>query len=85
MVTTSTTVGASWMKAGFDHCKRDEAFYLLVNDEKIRDSPEFSEIWRINFLIEALSAGRRQQKRRFMNQKYFKGAYQKIIKREGFN
>jgi hypothetical protein len=49
------------MKAGFESCKRDDAFYLLVNDAKIRDSREFSEIWRINFPIEALLARRRQQ------------------------
>jgi hypothetical protein len=44
MVTTSTTVRASSVKAGFEDFKRDDVFYLLVNDRKIRDSQEFSEI-----------------------------------------
>jgi hypothetical protein len=46
MVTTSTTVRASWMKAGFEYRKRDDAFDGLVNDGKIRDAPEFSEMPR---------------------------------------
>jgi hypothetical protein len=27
-----------------EHCKMDDTFQLLVNDGKIRDSPEFAEI-----------------------------------------
>jgi hypothetical protein len=35
LVTTSTTVRASWKKAGFEDCKLDDTFQLLVNDGKI--------------------------------------------------
>jgi hypothetical protein len=62
LVTTSMTGRASWKKAGFECCKLDNTFQLLVNDGKIRDSPEFAEIWRINFPLEELSARRRVQK-----------------------
>jgi hypothetical protein len=53
VVTTSTTVTASWVKAGFEYCKRDGLFYLVVNDGKMRDSPDFSEILPVNYPIEA--------------------------------
>jgi hypothetical protein len=56
LVTTGTTGRASWAKAGFEYCKRDDTYYLLVNDGKIRGMPEFFEVWRINFPIESLSA-----------------------------
>jgi hypothetical protein len=62
LVTTSTTVRASWKKAGFKYCKLDDTFQLLVNDGKIRDSLEFAEIWRMNFSLVGLSARRRVQK-----------------------
>jgi hypothetical protein len=41
MVTTNTTVGASRKKAGFEYCKLDDTFQLIVNDGKSRDSPRF--------------------------------------------
>jgi hypothetical protein len=44
LVTTSTIVRTSWKKAGFEYCKLDDTFQLLVNDGKIRDSPEFPEV-----------------------------------------
>jgi hypothetical protein len=62
LVTISTTVRASWKKAGFEYCKLDDTFQLLVNNGMIRDSPEFTEIWRMNFPLEGLSARRRVQK-----------------------
>jgi hypothetical protein len=43
-IVTGTAVRASSMKAGFKECRRDNAFYLLDNDGKTRDSPEFSVI-----------------------------------------
>jgi hypothetical protein len=72
MVTTSTTIRDSWVKVGFESCKRDDAFDLLVDDRKIRDSPELSEIWRIAFPNEELSVPRKTQKRGFMHQQHFK-------------
>jgi hypothetical protein len=44
LVTTSMIVRASWKKARFEHCKLNDIFQVLVNDGKIRDSPEFAEI-----------------------------------------
>jgi hypothetical protein len=37
LVTTNTTVRTSWKKNGFEYCKLNDTFQLLVNDEKIRD------------------------------------------------
>jgi hypothetical protein len=71
LVTTSTTVRASWKKAGFEYCKLDDTFQLLVNDGKIRDSPEFAEIWRMNFLLEWLSTRRTAQKWGLTNRQFF--------------
>jgi hypothetical protein len=73
LVTTRATVRASWAKAGFEYCKRDDRYYLLVNDEKIREMSEFSEVWCINFPIEGLSARRRAQKWGFVNVPFSKG------------
>jgi hypothetical protein len=61
LVTTSTTVRASWKKAGFESCKLEDTFQLLVDDGTIQDSPEFAEIWRMSFPLEGLSARRRVQ------------------------
>jgi hypothetical protein len=44
LVTTSTTVRASWKKAGFECCRLDNTFQLLVKDGEIRDSLEFAGI-----------------------------------------
>jgi hypothetical protein len=85
LVPTSTRVRASWVKVGFQYCKRDVAFYFLVNDGKIRDSPEFSEIRCIISLIEKLSARRRAQQCRFINRQFFKGRYLKILEEQGFD
>jgi hypothetical protein len=59
LVATSTTIRVSWKKARFKSCKLDDTFQLLFNDEKIRDSPEFAEIWRMNLHLEGLLARRR--------------------------
>jgi hypothetical protein len=31
LVTTNTTVRASWKKSGFEYCKRDDTFQLFLN------------------------------------------------------
>jgi hypothetical protein len=59
LVTTSTTIRASWKKAGFEYCKLNDTFQLLVNDGKIRNSPEFADISRMNFPREGLWFGGR--------------------------
>jgi hypothetical protein len=72
------------MKAGFEYCKRGEAFYLLFNNGKIGELSECSEIWHTNFPIEELSAQRRAQKLGFMNRQYFTVRYLKILKQQEF-
>jgi hypothetical protein len=49
------------MKAECEDFKRGEAFSSLGNDRTIRDSPEFSDIWRLNFPIEERSTRGRIQ------------------------
>jgi hypothetical protein len=85
LVATSTTIRASWKKAGFEYCKLDDTFQFLVNDGKIRDSPEFAEIWRMNFALEGLSARRKVQKWRFMNRQFFNGKYLNILRQQGLD
>jgi hypothetical protein len=68
-----------------EYCELDDRFQLLVDDGKIRDSPEFAEIWRIDFPLEGLSARRRVDKWRFMNRQFFKGRYLKILRQRGFD
>jgi hypothetical protein len=85
LVTTSTTVRTSWKKAGFEYCKLDDTFQLLVNDGKIEDSPEFTEIWRMNFPLERLSDQRRVHKRGFMNRRFCTGRYLKILGQQRLN
>jgi hypothetical protein len=85
LVTISTAVRASWKKARFEYCKLDDTFQLLVNNGKIRDSPEFAEIWRMIFPLEGLSARRRVQKWGFMNRQFFKGRCLKILRQQGLD
>jgi hypothetical protein len=75
----------AWVQAGFVYQKRDNAWHLVVNDGKTRDSPDFSELWHHNCPIEALSSRRRAQKWGFMNRQYFQGKYLKKVTRHGLN
>jgi hypothetical protein len=84
-VTTSMTVRASWSKAGFEHVLSDGASYLVVNDGKIRDSPDFSQLWRIDFPMERLSERRSRQEWGFMNRQYFQGKYLEILESHELN
>jgi hypothetical protein len=72
LITTSTTVKTSWKKAGFEYCKLDDTFQLLINDGEIWDSPEFAQIWRMNFPLEGLSARGRIQKLGFVNSQFLR-------------
>jgi hypothetical protein len=85
LATTNTTVRASWRKGGFDYCKLDYTFQVLVNDGKIRDSLESTGIWRMTFPLERLSGRRRGQKWRFMNMQFSKGRYPKILRQQGLD
>jgi hypothetical protein len=85
LVTTSTTVRVPWKKAGFEYCKLDDTFQFLMNDWKIRDSPEFAKIWGMNCLREGLSARQRGQKLGFMNREFSKGRHLKIPRQQGLD
>ena len=49
IATTSTTIRSSWEKTGFEFHQRDRALYLWVNEQKIRNSDECVEVWRIDY------------------------------------
>jgi hypothetical protein len=49
IATTSTTIRSSWEKTGFEFHQRDRALYLSVNEQKIRNSDECVEVWRIDY------------------------------------
>jgi hypothetical protein len=63
----------------------DGVSYLVVHEGKIRDSPDFSELWRIDFPMERLSERRRGQKWGFMNRQYFQGQHLEIFEYHGFS
>jgi hypothetical protein len=56
---TSVTVKSSWEKAGFGFQGRNEKVYLFLDSGKIRESPEFTEVWVIDYPEERLSPRRR--------------------------
>jgi hypothetical protein len=74
-VTTSTMVRSCWEKAGFECAKMGEAFHLLVNDGKIRESTDFLAVWRINYPLEDLSSRSREQKWGYLNIDFFTAKY----------
>jgi hypothetical protein len=45
IATTSTTIRGSWERVGFWFIKRNDTYYLWVNEDKIRGSREFQEVW----------------------------------------
>jgi hypothetical protein len=49
IVTTSNTVRGSWEKADFGLVKRDDTYYLWINEGKIWTNPEFVEMWQIDY------------------------------------
>jgi hypothetical protein len=85
LVTASTRARSPWKKAGFESCKLDDTSQLLIYNGKIRDSPEFAEIWRMTFPLEGLSARRIVRKWGFMSRQFFKGRYLKILRQQGLD
>jgi hypothetical protein len=79
LATTILAVQSSWQKAGFRFNRRDGVWYLYVNETKIRTSPEFMEVWPINYPEERLSSRRRQQAWRWLNQQCFRVKYRKAL------
>jgi hypothetical protein len=43
---TYMTIKVSWEKAGFVFVRRNDTYYLWVNEDKIRRSSEFQEVWQ---------------------------------------
>jgi hypothetical protein len=72
LTTTNVTVKSSWEKAGFGFQGRNEKVYLFPHEEKIRESPEFAEVWVIDDPKERLSSRRRQQPWGWPNEHFFK-------------
>jgi hypothetical protein len=72
---TSMTIRGSWEKAGFIYQRRDETFYLAVNEGRIRTAPDFREIWERDYPIGSLSARRRSHKWGWLNQEFFQIEY----------
>ena len=71
MSTCSSTVRSSFERAGFDYYKKGRLNYLKLNRQKIENSSGFRELWEIDFQEENLSARRRNQRRGWINEKYF--------------
>jgi hypothetical protein len=69
--TVSETVRSAWVYSGFDCVKREGMWYLTVNEERIRESPEFKEVRDIDFPEQRLSQKRRSQKWGWINQSWF--------------
>jgi hypothetical protein len=55
IATKSLTVRSSWEKAGFGFQRRNETIYLFLHEGRIRESPEFTEVWAIDYPEERLS------------------------------
>lgn len=75
IATTSFTIRGSWEKTGFGYVKRDQTFYLYVNEQKIRSSPDFAELWQLDYPELQLTERRRQQKWGWLNQQFFREEY----------
>jgi hypothetical protein len=64
----STTVRGSFARAGFTYDKNpDGADVMGFNEQKIRDSAEFRELWEINCPLEAVSVRQRPNRWGFLN------------------
>jgi hypothetical protein len=74
-VTTSVIVRSSWEKAGFGFERRDGTMYLCFNEAKLRESPEFCELWGIDYPEGKLSTRRRQQRWGWLNEPFFRVRY----------
>jgi hypothetical protein len=48
-------IRVSWEKACFSYHQRDGTFYLAVDEERIRGTPDFCEIWERNYPVKSLS------------------------------
>jgi hypothetical protein len=60
IATTSPTIRGSWGKAGFGLVRRNDTCYLWAHEDNIWRSPEFQEIWQLDYLDVWLSQRKRQ-------------------------
>jgi hypothetical protein len=68
-VTACTTIKAAWGKAEFEYENRSMTTYVSVNEQQIRESPDFREIWRFDYRESRLSTRRQKQERGWINKK----------------
>jgi hypothetical protein len=77
--TTSETIRSAWVKSGFDYVKRDEVWYMTINESRIRESGEFKEVWDRNYQEQNLSERRRMQKWGWINRSWFPKRFQEFV------
>ena len=77
--TCSTTIGSSFIGAGFEYYQKDERNYLKLKRSQIENSKIFKEVWDINYPEERLSTRRRNAKRGWINQQYFTPEFQRKV------
>ena len=70
-VTTSTNVRSSFERAGISTDLNEDIRRIIFDEEKVRYSFEFSEIWNINFDKSNLSQRRLNTNWGFINKEYF--------------
>jgi transposase len=68
----SSTVRGGFIRAGFIYTRNADGGYVLGFDEaKIRNAPEFREVWDIDFPMHKLSPRRRTSRWGFLNENAF--------------
>jgi hypothetical protein len=75
---TSISVRGSWQKARFGFAMMNGTQYLWVDEAKIHGSPDFLELWAIDYPEESLSAPRRQQKWGWLNRGLFRQEFHNL-------
>jgi hypothetical protein len=81
----STTIRAAWTQAGFEYENRNLTTYLNINEQKIRDSPDFREIWNFDYHEPQLSARRQSQRWGWINEHMFRKREQTMLNAEEIN
>ncbi|OHT08942.1 hypothetical protein TRFO_22367 [Tritrichomonas foetus] len=70
LATCSTTIRSAFEKTGFI-IQHTNSKKIEINEEKIRNSSDFKELFQKNIQIENISQRRRSAKWGFVNQRYF--------------
>jgi hypothetical protein len=79
-VTIAMMIRGSWEKAGFTYQRRDRTMCLAVDEGRIRIGPDFCEISERGSPMGSLSARRRSQRRRWLDQRFFQVKYVRQLK-----